>query len=147
MIKVVQRRGSRSRTRELTFSFFSACGGKLTRFLLYLSFCVSEFCFSCRHVVDFMAVQENPKLVDKFEQPKLPGLPDPNNAATPTEGSSCKAANKEIESVFRKSSPSSSKRGPYARYSPEERLAMAKYASLHALAAASRHVLFRKFWA
>ena len=58
LIKVVQRRGLRSRTRELTFSFFSACGGKLTWFLLYLSFCVSEFCFSCRHVVDFMAVQE-----------------------------------------------------------------------------------------
>ena len=26
--------------------------------------------------------KRNPKLVDKFEQPKLPGLPDPNNAAT-----------------------------------------------------------------
>ena len=47
--------------------------------------------------------KRDPKLVDKFEQPKLPGLPDPNNAATPTEGSSCEAAKKEIESVVRKS--------------------------------------------
>ena len=78
-------------------------------------------------------------MVDKFEQPKLPGLSDPNNAATPTEGNSCEAANKEIVSVVRKSSASCSKRGPYARYSPEERFAMAKYASLHGLAAASRH--------
>jgi hypothetical protein len=59
--------------------------------------------------------KRNPKLVDGFEKPKLPGLPDPSNAATPTEGSSCEAADEEIETAVRKSS-ASAKRGPYGCY-------------------------------
>ena len=55
------------------------------RFLLYLSFfaCLNSVSPAVMSLISWLS-KRNPKLVDKFEQPKLPGLPDPNNAATPT---------------------------------------------------------------
>ena len=63
-----------------------------------------------------------------FKQSRLLGLPDPNKAMNAVEGKTCESANTEIEQVVRQKRKELEtwKRGPYTRYSPKERLEMAR---------------------
>ena len=74
-----------------------------------------------------------------YQEPKLPGLRDPNECSSPADAKQCESANEEISTCVREKSKETRKRGPYTRYTPEQRLEMARYAALHGVTAASRH--------
>ena len=79
----------------------------------------------------------NPSLKGLYPKPDDPFLPDPNLETSDKEARACSSAN---EAISEGNSPSScGKRSPYQRYDDEQRAAMAKYADLHGLTAASRH--------
>lgn len=74
-----------------------------------------------------------------YREPQLPGLPDPNECPAPVDAVQCEAANEQISTSVREKSKETRKRGPYTRYTPEQRLEMARFAALHGVVAASRH--------
>ena len=72
----------------------------------------------------------NPTLKYKYPEPPA-GLPDPNKAASKAAAAECAAINSTIVDrlpEYRGQSPS---RGPYATYTAEQRLQIAKYGVLH----------------
>ena len=98
--------------------------------------------FRCKYSENMSLVswlsKKNPRLVNRFEKPGLPGLPDPNSSESSQSAKVCEAANEAIVGAV-KEKTARKRRGPYHKYTDEERAEIAKYGCLHGCTKAAAH--------